>query len=154
MAGTTPDPLTQEIIDLVVGLGERMRSHFAKVTTDFGLSPMEGRALFELEEPRPMGELADTLHCDASYITGITNRLEDQGLVERRVDASDRRIKHLVVTSKGKQLREAMRVRAEEALPATSGLDVEQRQTLRDLLRVANQSQSGQERPVDIDRSC
>lgn len=101
-----------------------------------------------------MGELADTLHCDASYITGITNRLEDQGLVERRVDASDRRIKHLVVTSKGKQLREAMRVRAEEALPATSGLDVEQRQTLRDLLRVANQSQSGQERPVDIDRSC
>jgi DNA-binding MarR family transcriptional regulator len=135
MASAMPDPITQEIIGLVVGLTERMRAHFAKVTADFGLSPMEGRALFRLEEPLPMGELADTLHCDASYITGVTNRLEEQGLVERQVAADDRRVKHLVLTTKGKQLREAMQLRAERELPATAGLTSEQRMTLRDLLR-------------------
>lgn len=152
MAASTPDPLTQEIIGLVVGLGERMRAHFAKVTADFGLSPMEGRALFELEEPRPMGELADTLHCDASYITGISNRLEDQGLVERQVDADDRRVKHLVVTPKGEQLREAMRLRAEQDLPATAGLTTDQHRTLRDLLRAARLAASTE--ATDVDAAC
>lgn len=154
MTASTPDPLTQEIIGLVVGLGERMRAHFANVTADFGLSPMEGRALFELEEPRPMGELADTLRCDASYITGISNRLEDQGLVERRVDADDRRVKHLVVTPKGERLREAMRLRAEQDLPATAGLTTQQRRTLRDLLAAARAVATRDTGASDVDAAC
>jgi DNA-binding MarR family transcriptional regulator len=150
MSSTRPNPLTQEIIDLVVGLSARMRAHFAKVTADFGMSPSEGRALFELEKPRPMGDLATALHCDASYITGITNRLEDQGLVERQVDADDRRIKQLIVTPKGEQLREAMQLRAEQELPAIAGLTVEQRRVLRDLLRSARDAA----RAYEADASC
>ncbi len=150
---TTPDPITQEIITLVVGLGERMRAHFAEVTADFGLSPMEGRALFGLEEPLPMNELAYTLHCDASYITGITDRLEEQGLVERQVDADDRRVKQLVLTTKGKQLRKAMQLRAEQDLPATAGLTSEQRRALRDLLRATVLANSAMQ-AGNVDTAC
>jgi len=153
MPAVTPDPIAQEILRLVVGLTERMRAHFAKVTTDFGLSPMEGRALFRLEEPLPMGELAGALGCDASYITGITNRLEEQGLVERQVDDADRRVKNLVVTSKGKELRETMRLRAEQDLPATAGLTDAQREELRNLLRLTLQGRS-QLAAVETDSAC
>jgi DNA-binding MarR family transcriptional regulator len=153
MTTATLDPVTQEIISLVVGLVERMHAHFANVTTDFGLSPIEGRALFVLEEPLPMGELAGTLHCDASYITGITDRLEAQGLVERQVYANDRRVKHLVLTIKGKQLRKAMLLRTEQGLPATAGLTSKQCKVLRDLLRVSQQA--GPAVPVgDVDMAC
>jgi DNA-binding MarR family transcriptional regulator len=153
MTTATIDPVTQEIIRLVVSLVERMHAHFANVTADFGLSPMEGRALFVLEEPLPMGELAGALHCDASYITGITDRLEEQGLVERQVYANDRRVKHLVLTIKGKQLRTAMLLRTEQDLPATAGLTNEQCKALRALLRVSQQA--GPAVSVDnVDTAC
>jgi DNA-binding MarR family transcriptional regulator len=135
MTKTTPDPVTQEIIALFAALAEQMRSHFTEVNAQFGLSAMEGRALFDLAEPMPMGELANQLRCDASYITGITDRLEGQGLVVRQANANDRRVKHLTLTNKGKQIREAMLLQAEQQLPATAGLTKEQCLALRDLLR-------------------
>jgi DNA-binding MarR family transcriptional regulator len=140
MTKPAPDPVTQEIIGLFAALAERMRTHFAEVTADFGLSSMEGRALFELAKPTPMGELANLMHCDASYITGITDRLEEQGLVERQANAGDRRVKHLILTNRGKQIREAMLLRAEQKLPATAGLTKEQRIALLDLLRAIRRS--------------
>ena len=36
------------------------------------------------DEPKPMSELAAALRCDNSNVTGIVDRLEDRGLVERR----------------------------------------------------------------------
>ena len=32
----------------------------------------------------PMSELAEAMRCDNSNVTGIADRLEDRGLVERR----------------------------------------------------------------------
>ena len=100
-----------------------------------------------------MNELAYTLHCDASYITGITDRLEEQGLVERRVDEDDRRVKQLVLTTKGKQLRKAMQLRAEQDLPATAGLTGEQRRALRDLLRATVLANSAMQ-AGNVDTAC
>ena len=60
--------------------------------------------------------------------------------MERQVYANDRRVKHLVLTIKGKQLRKAMLLRTEQELPATAGLTSEQCKALRDLLRVTQQA--------------
>ena len=49
----------------------------------------------------PMRNLAIHLHRDASNLTGIADRLESQGLVQRQVDPADRRIKRLVLTEQG-----------------------------------------------------
>jgi len=133
-----PDPLLQELIRLLGALGLRMRAHLDAVAQEFGLSLIEARALIVLGAPRSMSELADGLVCDASYSTLIADHLEEEGLVRRQVDLHDRRIKRLVITPKGRKLRERMQVRAEQGLPAIAGLTMAQRRTLHDLLaRVA-----------------
>ena len=55
-----------------------------------------------------MGRLARGLACDASNVTGIVDRLEARGLIERRPGASDRRVKVLVITREGERLRATM----------------------------------------------
>jgi MarR family transcriptional regulator, organic hydroperoxide resistance regulator len=129
-----PDPLLQELIQLVGGLALRMRAHLDGVAQEFGLSPIEAKALFVLDTPRSMSELADDLRCDPSYSTLIADHLEEEELVRRQVDPRDRRIKRLVITPRGRRLRERMQIRAEQGLPATAGLTMAQRRALRDLL--------------------
>src|ERR1700675_594338 len=53
--------------------------------------------LIEPGRPIPMGQLAETLACDASNVTGLVDRLEARGLGRRRPAAADRRRKVLVV---------------------------------------------------------
>jgi DNA-binding MarR family transcriptional regulator len=52
-----------------------------------------------------MNKLSCQLACDASNVTGIADRLETQGLVSRKDDPADRRIKMIVLTDKGVTLR-------------------------------------------------
>jgi DNA-binding MarR family transcriptional regulator len=52
-----------------------------------------------------MRALADEWECDASNATWIVDRLEKLGLAERRNVAHDRRVKLVVLTSKGAKLK-------------------------------------------------
>ena len=63
-----------------------------------GLTPPQAMALMRVraEHPLSLGELARHIRCDASYATNLADRLEERGLVERRVSDSDRRVKELV----------------------------------------------------------
>lgn len=71
------------------------------------LSPAQWHVLHLIpaDEPVPMGRLAETLGCDASNVTGLVDRLEARGLVERRAAAGDRRVKALHLTPAGSRLR-------------------------------------------------
>src|SRR3954463_7897453 len=86
------------------------RRRFLAVASEFELSPPQVRALGVLdpERPVPMSELAEALHCDNSNVTGIVDRLEDRGLVERRSATHDRRGKNAPVTERGGGGREAL----------------------------------------------
>jgi DNA-binding MarR family transcriptional regulator len=74
--------------------------------SDRGLTMPQARVLFTLIEhgERSAGELADELAVTPPTITGITDRLVKQGLVERREDPRDRRIVRLCLTDEGRQL--------------------------------------------------
>ena len=74
---------------------------------EFDLSPVQCHVLQLIEpgRPLPMGRLAETLSCDASNVTGLVDRLESRGLVQRRPSADDRRVKVLQLTSSGSRLR-------------------------------------------------
>jgi len=85
----------------------------------------------------PMSDLAEALHCDNSNVTGIVDRLEDRGLVERRSATHDRRVKMLVVTERGAEVRERLAERLEEAPPPLAALTPEDQRTLRDIMRRA-----------------
>lgn len=126
-----------EIIQRLLGLHWMMRNHFEKTVADFGLSPAEARALMELGEPMPMRSMADSLHCDASYVTMLTDRLEEAGLVERGVDPADRRVKQLSPTAEGRRVREALRREIRTSSPALQPLaEADRIELLRILRRV------------------
>ncbi|SDF83228.1 DNA-binding transcriptional regulator, MarR family [Lentzea fradiae] len=58
------------------------------------------------EAPPSMKTLAERLHCNAPNLSFMTNQLADRGLVERVVDPSDRRSRVVVLTAKGRQVRQ------------------------------------------------
>jgi len=49
-------------------------------------------------------ELGERLRIDGATITGMLDRLEQNGIIERRPDSRDRRINLIFVTDKGKEL--------------------------------------------------
>ena len=83
------------------------REHLPGLGAEFELSPVQCHVLHLLEpdRPLPMGRLASTLACDASNVTGLVDRLEARGLVQRRPSVADRRIKELQLTPAGSRLR-------------------------------------------------
>src|SRR6476620_7312479 len=80
---------------------------FMDIASEFELSPPQAMALRQLGPagPKPMSELALARRCDNSNVTGIVDRLEDRGLVERRPGEDDRRVKMLLITERGAKVR-------------------------------------------------
>jgi DNA-binding MarR family transcriptional regulator len=132
-----PDPGRVETIDLVLALSYMLGSNLGAVAADHGLTPAQARAVVTLAEPAPMRELAARLSCDKSNVTGIVDELERRGLVARQTDPHDRRIKQLVFTDTGRELRRALRARLYDDAPAISTLTREEEAQLRELLRQA-----------------
>jgi DNA-binding MarR family transcriptional regulator len=83
------------------------REHLPSLGDTFDLSPVQCHVLhlIEPQRPLPMGRLAETLGCDASNVTGLIDRLEARGLVQRRPAADDRRVKVLQLTPTGSRVR-------------------------------------------------
>ena len=121
------------------GLLMRGRARFFEIAAEFDLSPIQAHVLNVLDEtgPLPMHAVADRLHCDASNVTGLVDRLEDRGLIERRAAAHDRRVKIVALTEEGGRLRERLSRRMFEPPSAIAGLSVQDQRTLRDVLRRA-----------------
>jgi DNA-binding MarR family transcriptional regulator len=91
----------------------------------------------EPDHPVPMSEVAKWLACDASNVTGITDRLEARGLLERRTAPHDRRVKLLALTERGRIVRATLEERMSEPPAELAGLSAADRRALRDILRRA-----------------
>ena len=105
---------------------------------DYDLSPVQCHVLHLIEpgQPIPMGRLAEMLACDASNVTGLVDRLEARGLVQRRPWADDRRVKALDLTPTGSQLRaQLLRGMTRRPLPL-SRLSAEDQRTLVRILQI------------------
>ncbi len=108
------------------------RAHLPASGAEFDLSPVQCHVLHLIEpgRPLPMSRLADTLSCDASNVTGLIDRLESRGLVQRQPSAHDRRVKVLQLTPTGSRVRtQLLRRMAGRSLPL-SRLSLEQQRTL------------------------
>jgi DNA-binding MarR family transcriptional regulator len=104
-----------------------------EICREFDLFPPQIMVLRTLDRPKPMREVAGYLACNSSNLTGITDRLEDRKLVQRTPDPTDRRIKLLVLTPEGEELREQVVARLETPPDSLSALSDED---LRDLSRI------------------
>ncbi|MFC5752861.1 MarR family winged helix-turn-helix transcriptional regulator [Actinomadura rugatobispora] len=95
--------LWEALYDLFLDEHERHLESIAEL----GVSPGDLKALMRLVpgDREPMRALADMWRCDASTVTWIVDRLEKQGLVERQAHEKDRRVKVVVLSRRGRQLR-------------------------------------------------
>lgn len=139
MATRTADPAIAEAWELLGRLMLGQRARMLALAAEFELAPAQLMALKVLEpgHPRPMSELASALRCDNSNVTGIVDRLETRGLVERRPGERDRRVKMLEVTDAGADLRRRIAARLAEPPEALRDLPPEDARVLRDVLRRA-----------------
>jgi DNA-binding MarR family transcriptional regulator len=103
------------------------RNAMVEASQELGVTPGHVKALLELEpdQPRPMGALAECLHCDASNATWLVDRLEEQHLVERGTVPTDRRVKTVVLTQLGAKTRAAVVERLHE--PPKDLLDLDRK---------------------------
>jgi DNA-binding MarR family transcriptional regulator len=92
---------------LLIQLFFTQRANLPPLAAELQLSPAQCHVLHLIEpgRPIPMGQLAETLACDASNVTGLVDRLESRGLVRRHPSAEDRRVKVLELTPTGSRLR-------------------------------------------------
>ena len=89
------------------------KRRIAVTCQEVGLTSQQAFALLHLsrEGAFSMVSLAETMQCDASNITGLVDKLEARGLIERRPHPQDRRVKLLVVTEAGRAMHQALRER-------------------------------------------
>ncbi|WP_030756374.1 MarR family winged helix-turn-helix transcriptional regulator [Streptomyces griseus] len=130
------DPVTLEVVELIGTVVARYHQEYEEAAASHSLTGAQARVLGLLAlEPTPMRKIAEKLKCEPSNVTGIIDRLESRGLVERRPDPADRRVKLAAPTDEGRdtarRLRDSLRF-AREPLGELTGVE---RTVLRDLLR-------------------
>lgn len=114
---------------------ERAGARFGEIAAEHGLTHVQARTLLALDEPLPMRSLAGLMSCDASNITGVADRLERIGAVER-VTGEDRRVKLLSLTPEGRRLRARLQASLQRRALVATLSPAEQRQLSRLLDRL------------------
>ncbi|MFF1376859.1 MarR family winged helix-turn-helix transcriptional regulator [Streptomyces sp. NPDC058308] len=130
------DPLTLEVVELIGSVVARYHEEYEEAAAGHALTGAQARVLGLLSlEPMPMRRIAQKLKCEPSNITGIVDRLEARGLVERRADAGDRRVKLAAVTEEGVEVARGLRESLHFAREPLAELSRDERVALRGLLR-------------------
>lgn len=130
------DPLTMEVVELIGDVVARFYADYEEAAGEHTLTGAQARLLSLLSlEPLPMRKLALKLKCEPSNVTGIVDRLESRGLVERRPDPADRRVKLAAATDEGRRVAAELRDGLRFAREPLAGLSEEERLVLRGLLR-------------------
>lgn len=132
-ASTFPSDPDVRICGLVTELARLIDAHVRSRGDQLELTATQAVALRELTGPLTMRELAARMCCEPSNVTFVVDRLERRGLLERRPDPDDRRVKRLVLTDRGADLRARLLDLLTEDSPLGRLTDAEHR-ALRDLL--------------------
>ena len=114
-------PLIDQLVEQAYTFSAAIGRWSATILAELELTEALGDVLWQLGavgEAVPMRDLADRLQCDPSNVTFLADRLEERGLIERRPDLSDRRVKLLALTTAGL----AVRTRIVQAAATTSPL--------------------------------
>ena len=128
------DPITDDVVALLGRIVDRFVASYESAAAAHGLTTVQAKVLAALGEPMPMHRIAEKLKSERSNVTGIIDRLEARGLVERRPDERDRRIKNIVATPAGAVLARNFRRSLGFAAEPLAALEPAERVRLRDLL--------------------
>jgi len=98
-------PINDRLIYLVFTAQQKLRTHLNNALASEGIrvTPAQAAILFLLQEKdgQSMSELSQVLSIDNSTITGLIDRLQKSGFVERIASPIDRRISLIKITTSG-----------------------------------------------------
>ena len=129
-------PLLDQLVEQAYTFSAAIGRWSATILAELELTEALGDVLWQLGavgEAVPMRDLADRLQCDPSNVTFLADRLEERGLIERRPDLSDRRVKLLALSTAGLAVR-ARIVQAAATRSPLARLSPADQQRLRRLL--------------------
>jgi DNA-binding MarR family transcriptional regulator len=124
------DLLDLEILDGVAGLFAGLVAEGEELAKNLGMPAFVIKALHMLDTPLAMKDLGRRMHCDPSFITGIADTLEQHGLAARESDPGDRRVKRLVLTPAGADLKRRVEDEILARTPWRRALSQDERATL------------------------
>ncbi len=111
------------VVDGLLEVAKRTHEVVVVVATRHDLTAQQVGLLRLLDEPVSMRAFAEELSCDPSNVTGLVDRVERLGLVDRVPDPTDRRIRVLTLTPKGRRLRTRINSEVARELAAALGLE-------------------------------
>jgi DNA-binding MarR family transcriptional regulator len=97
---------TDRLVDDLLAVTHRVHQVVLEVALRYDLTTQQVGLLRVLNEPMSMRAFAQDVSCDPSNVTGLVDRVERLGLVERVPDPSDRRVRMLTLTAKGRRIRD------------------------------------------------
>jgi DNA-binding MarR family transcriptional regulator len=137
------DQLDLDVLDAVAGLLARLIAAGEQASKEFGVPPFFMKALHLLDGPLPMKELGQRMHCDPSFVTGIADMLEERGLAVREPDPADRRVKRLVLTDAGLEMKRTVEDEIVAQSPWRQALTLDERAALVGLIRKMVPAEAG-----------
>ncbi len=138
LVGPKPASAAREAWQCVADLfmSQEIQHRFLTACEAADLSPPQLKALLSLERggAQSMRALAEGWHCDASWVTGIVDGLEERGYVQRQPHPGDRRVKVVALTPLGEKAKTRALERLYEPPASFSALTPDEQAQLRDLL--------------------
>jgi DNA-binding MarR family transcriptional regulator len=135
---------------LLSTLGFTSQRRWAERLRPLGLDARQAAMLRHVAsiEGRSQQALATALRIPASRVVALVDDLEHRGLLERRPDPRDRRVRALHLTQKGKRLlARVMELSEEHEAELSAGLRPAERRQLVDLLRRLAAREGG---PIEV----
>jgi len=136
--GESADEDVARIVEAIVYLYTESRRVTKELARVYGLTGPQVTVLKMLEGigALSLSDLSARMSARNSTVTGIADRMERDGLVERKRDADDRRIVRIRLTEKGRALAREIPVESMKIFGAAlRTLDHEERRSLRRILR-------------------
>ena len=118
----------------LVWLSVLVQRRYAQICADHNLTTVQATLLCVIkDQPQGMGELAQVLGVAKNALSGLVDRMERRGLVQRESLQRDRRAVTLSTTAQGKEIVSALYADVAERMPDIAGaLPAEEQHRLAD----------------------
>lgn len=130
---------------LISQLGFLSSKRFMEALAPVGIDPREFLLIrfVAASEGQSQQALAERLAIPPSRMVALVDHLEEAGLLERRPDAEDRRVRGLHLTRKGRgALERAAKIAIDYETQLCAGINREERELLIDLLQKLQEGQT------------
>jgi DNA-binding MarR family transcriptional regulator len=140
-----PDTPPRSVGFLISQLGFFSSRGFMEALEPVGIGPREFLLMRFVDAAQGQSQhaLAERVGVPPSRMVALVDHLEEAGLVERRPDPEDRRVRGLYLTAKGRRvLEKASKIAIDYETRLCAGINREEREQLIDLLQKLQASQT------------